>query len=240
MAKLTKTQEVEKLSPASNTRLTSLSDDPTKSGISDYDRALQSTESSVRKALVALNKIIAATQQAREREAAQKERAKELRQQKIRETSQQIAKAREEGKALADQADADAEGDKGQAGDGDGDAGDQLPDAAEAEDPPCRLLADSSLLADEPSGGLPDLTEGVFDIESADHPCVKLMQRHRARGHPFRQSQPADALQHKLDGRTLKDLLPDCALNMKKLLSEDVRRVLNLRLDECLSLSVSM
>ena len=75
---------------------------PTKVALGDFDKALKSSASTVRKAQVSFNKITTTSQQCRERSLAQAARTEELKAKKIQEATSALDKAREEGRAIAD------------------------------------------------------------------------------------------------------------------------------------------
>ena len=96
-------EEVEsKLSPPSQAMFRALSH-PTKSGINDYDKAMASTEQSVRKALTQLEKLTDSLRTAEAQRAAHEERLKILKAKKLAESAAKVNAAREKGRQSAEQ-----------------------------------------------------------------------------------------------------------------------------------------
>lgn len=105
---VTKTTAKEKLSPGSINKLQALSE-PSKGTVQDYDKALQSAEQSVRKAMLSLEKLVKEAKAEEERKQAHEERLKTLRSKKLAALTDEIQKARADGVNSAEQ-DAAGEG----------------------------------------------------------------------------------------------------------------------------------
>ena len=193
MAGLVKQNLETKLSPLSRGKMTALQK-PTKVALGDFDKALSSSESTVRKALVSLNKMTTTSQQCRERSLAQAARTEELKAKKIQEATSALDKAREEGRAIADK-EADVRDNDEQ--------GEENKDDGKPDDEPLALLADNRLLVSEPVGGLPNLSELLFDPNpngtDSEHPAMQLMAKHQDRATAFRKENHEQAMQKKLD-----------------------------------------
>ena len=106
LKRVSKTIASQKLSPGSASKVSALSA-PSKGTVADYDKALQSAEQSVRKALTSLEKLVKEAKAEEERKHAHEERLKTLRSKKLEALTGELEKARADGLNAAEQDAAD-------------------------------------------------------------------------------------------------------------------------------------